>query len=123
MIFPKSTSLALIGLFTVSVESFVVSSPQSSLVQSGTAFQPKTSTCLRAEEDNETGTEEETASGDAAATDILNSPAFLKRKIDVLKSDIEKADEDIAAAQELAEAGKVEWGPQLEDLQREVSSM
>ena len=47
--------------------------------------------------------------------------AFFTRKIDVLKSDIAKAEEDIEAATALAEAGKAEWAPQLEDLQREVS--
>ena len=51
---------------------------------------------------------------------ILNSPAFLQRKLEVLKSDIAKVEEEIAVAQEQLEAGKAEWGPQLEDLQKEV---
>jgi outer membrane murein-binding lipoprotein Lpp len=54
--------------------------------------------------------------------DILNSPAFLKRKIDVLKSDIEAADEKIEAANKIYEANKAEWGPQLETLRKEVST-
>jgi len=57
----------------------------------------------------------------SAATDILNSPAFLKRKLDVLKSDLAKTETDLAAAKERLEAGKVEWGQQLEDLGKEVS--
>jgi hypothetical protein len=119
MIFPKPILFALLSLLTTAVDSFVVTSPSASAL-SATSFQPKTSTCLRAEEDNATGTEAEAADS-AAGTDILNSPAFLKRKVDVLKSDIENAEQDIVAAQELAEAGKAEWGPQLEALQLEVS--
>lgn len=53
-------------------------------------------------------------------TDILNSPAFLARKIDVLKSDIEKAEDELDELQELVAAGKAEWGDQLDDLQVEV---
>lgn len=115
MIVPKASLFALLGLVATVVESFVVTNP-SCMACSSTSFHPKASTCLHAEEGNDTGTE----AADSAGTDILNSPAFLKRKVDVLKSDIEKAEQDIAAAQELAEAGKAEWGPQLDDLQREV---
>jgi molecular chaperone GrpE len=74
------------------------------------------------------------ATGDAAATettavagaaadpnDILNSPAFLKRKLEVLESDIATAEEELAAATERKEVAKEEWGPQLEALQREVN--
>ena len=69
--------------------------------------------------------EEETAeeqAGDAAASpdDILNSPAFLQRKLEVLESDIATAEEDLAAATERKEVAKEEWGPQLEALEREV---
>ena len=81
-----------------------------------------------AEDDSETeaAPREEAAPAPAAAaaateTDILSSPAFLKRKIDVLKSDIAAIDKEMEEARERAEAGKAEWGPQLEDLKREVS--
>ena len=77
-----------------------------------------------AEEENETEAvpREEVAPAPAAAeTDILNSPAFLKRKLDVLKSDIAAIDQEIEEARIRADAGKAEWGPQLEDLKREVS--
>ena len=57
---------------------------------------------------------------EAAATDILNSPAFLERKLDVLKSDIAKVDEEIASAKDRLESGKAEWGGQLDELQTEV---
>jgi len=58
-----------------------------------------------------------------AADDILNSPAFLKRKIDVLKSDIEAVGEKIDAANAVYEENKAEWGPQIENLRKEVSSL
>ena len=115
MIFQKSIFLTLISLFAASVDSFVIGNPSLPC-----SFAAKASTCLRAEEENETETQGEEAA--AGADDILNSPAFLSRKIDVLKSDIAKAEEDIEAATALAEAGKAEWAPQLEDLQREVSN-
>jgi hypothetical protein len=95
-------------------------------------------TCLRMVDDGgdsagagETNTEQQqqqqqgetTAAAGAAVDDILNSPAFLKRKLDVLKSDIEKIETDLEDALERAEVAKEEWGPQLEDLQREVRSL
>jgi hypothetical protein len=55
--------------------------------------------------------------------DILNSPAFLKRKIEVLKSDIEATEKEAEEARALAEAGKAEWGPQLDALRAEVSRL
>lgn len=71
-------------------------------------------------------TEESPAQGEAeettnAADDILSSPAFLKRKLEVLETDIAKTEEDLVAATERKEVAKEEWGPQLEALQREVS--
>ena len=39
----------------------------------------------------------------------MNSPAFLKRKIDVLKSDLEAADAEIATLTAAVEEGKAEW--------------
>jgi chaperonin cofactor prefoldin len=57
---------------------------------------------------------------DGGVTDILNSPAFLKRKLEVLNSDLEKTQADLEAALERLEIAKEEWGPQLEDLKREV---
>lgn len=56
----------------------------------------------------------------SSTTDILNSPAFLKRKIDVLKSDIAAVEEKISEANTMYEANKAEWGPQLESLRKEV---
>ena len=124
----SKTLLVLVNLLAVSVDSFTICR-SSSLVQTPSlSFHP--STCLRAEEEKgETETEEAEASdeetvaaGDAgAATDILNSPAFLQRKLEVLKSDIEKVEQEIEEANKLVEEGKAEWGPQLDSLKTEVS--
>lgn len=84
------------------------------------------STCLHAEEGTGEEYQEpepkrgETKVGESAGTDILSSPAFLKRKVDVLKSDIEAADAEIEELTQAVEAGKAEWGEQLEKLQNEV---
>eukprot|EP00534_Pseudo-nitzschia_fraudulenta_P001385 CAMPEP_0201123566 /NCGR_PEP_ID=MMETSP0850-20130426/7684_1 /ASSEMBLY_ACC=CAM_ASM_000622 /TAXON_ID=183588 /ORGANISM="Pseudo-nitzschia fraudulenta, Strain WWA7" /LENGTH=210 /DNA_ID=CAMNT_0047390547 /DNA_START=232 /DNA_END=864 /DNA_ORIENTATION=+ len=69
------------------------------------------------EEDNDASPE------GADPNDILNSPAFLKRKLEVLESDIATAEEDLVAATERKEVAKEEWGPQLEALQREYTNI
>ena len=87
-------------------------------------------------EDGEDAADEAAASGDAAEgyipvdekepllqsegdSDILNSPAFLKRKVDVLNSDLAKIDAQINTANAQLEEGKAEWGPELDRLQTE----
>lgn len=64
-------------------------------------------------------TEEEDGASDGASTDILNSPAFLTRKLDVLKSDIVNVEEKLAERNQALEVGKAEWASQIEDLQTE----
>jgi molecular chaperone GrpE len=59
----------------------------------------------------------------ADVNDILSSPAFLKRKLEVLESDIAKAEEDTAEATERKEIAREEWGPQLEALEREYTNI
>lgn len=66
---------------------------------------------------------EEPKDGDTANTDILNSPGFLKRKIDVLKSDITETNEKITAAEELLKANELEWKSQIEYLEKEYKTM
>ena len=58
-----------------------------------------------------------------STSDILNSPAFLKRKIDVLKSDINKVESELEKVKNEAEAGRAEWGQQLDDLQMEYKQI
>jgi molecular chaperone GrpE len=86
------------------------------------------STCLRAAEDGtseaaQDKNEKGAATKAAAADDILNSPAFLKRKLDVLKSDIDKTEQDIADAKQRYDEGKAEWGDQFDELAREYQQI
>jgi len=70
------------------------------------------------------GESEETSTGEeGGATDILSSPAFLKRKIDVLKSDISQAEEEVAELTTAVDEGKAEWGDQLDKLRDEYSNI
>ena len=57
----------------------------------------------------------------SSETDILNSPAFLKRKLEVLKSDVASVEEKISNTNKIYEENKAEWGPQIDDLRKEVS--
>uniref|UniRef100_A0A7S4AM71 GrpE protein homolog n=1 Tax=Pseudo-nitzschia australis TaxID=44445 RepID=A0A7S4AM71_9STRA len=59
----------------------------------------------------------------ADVNDILSSPAFLKRKLEVLESDIATTEEELVAATERKEIAKEEWGPQIEALQREYTNI
>ena len=75
----------------------------------------------QSDEGSSTSEDAEPAAAAADQNDILNSPAFLKRKLEVLGSDIAAAEEELVAATERKEVAKEEWGPQLDALQREVS--
>ena len=55
--------------------------------------------------------------------DILNSPAFLKRKVEVLQSDIKAFEGDIEEANAEYLAGKEEWGTKFDMLIKEVSDV
>ena len=120
--------VALLVLGAIHTEAFSLSRP--SLVGHSTSWTPsvRSFTCLHAEESQESQEEGEASDNDdappapdgGAGDDILNSPAFLKRKIDVLKSDLEAADAEIATLTAAVEEGKAEWGDQLEKLQTEV---
>lgn len=74
-----------------------------------------------AEQPSEEPTPTAGAKPSSIGDDILNSSAFLKRKVEVLKSDIEKVNDKISEANKVYEANKAEWGPQLDDLRKEVS--
>lgn len=56
-------------------------------------------------------------------SDILNSPAFLTRKLEVLKSDIAAMEKEIEEAQAVYEAGKAEWGSKFDMLNKESAAM
>eukprot|EP00568_Trieres_chinensis_P004095 CAMPEP_0183295046 /NCGR_PEP_ID=MMETSP0160_2-20130417/3151_1 /TAXON_ID=2839 ORGANISM="Odontella Sinensis, Strain Grunow 1884" /NCGR_SAMPLE_ID=MMETSP0160_2 /ASSEMBLY_ACC=CAM_ASM_000250 /LENGTH=262 /DNA_ID=CAMNT_0025456463 /DNA_START=102 /DNA_END=890 /DNA_ORIENTATION=+ len=125
-------SLPLCALVASSVDAFGgVVARLPSIAASAAAFCPPAgprvpaATRLRAEtEESEAGgeaekTEEDHLLPDEGTSDILNSPAFLRRKADVLESDIASLQAEIDVANAALEAGKAEWGPKLDDLQRE----
>jgi len=102
----------------------------SSSSSSNNHFNNRRITSLFAEEDGEASSEEEIKSEEKveesssdSGTDILNSPAFLKRKLEVLQSDIEKIDAKMSSANDVYEANKAEWGPQLDDLRKEQANI
>lgn len=71
------------------------------------------------EDDGSTETAAEEASEEES--DILNSPAFLKRKVEVLQSDIGALEKEIEEANTVYLAGKEEWGSKFDMLVKEVS--
>jgi len=75
----------------------------------------------------ETSSNEEASAADEQAaadtTDILNSPAFLKRKVEVLQSDIAAIEKEIDEANTVYLAGKEEWGSKFDMINRESQAM
>jgi len=63
------------------------------------------------------------SSSSDAAGDILSSPAFLKRKLEVIKTDIAKSAEDIKTAQAALDEGRKEWGGKFADLSIERTNL
>jgi len=55
--------------------------------------------------------------------DILNSPAFLKRKVEVLKEDVKRLEMDIKDAKVKVEENKAEWSEKLERVDKEDTNM
>ena len=69
---------------------------------------------------------EDAAEGDVAekpVDDILSSPAFLKKKLEVLKEDIAKTESDIEVAKAEFEANKEAMGDKIEQLKLEFENM
>ena len=69
----------------------------------------------------ETGAAEDHLLASEEESDILNSPAFLKRKVEVLQSDIGALEKEIEEANAVYLAGKEEWGSKFDMLVKEVS--
>jgi hypothetical protein len=100
-----------------SADAYAFTSPVSVGASSRTAF--RSTTGLRAAEGAD---DMDKASGDGAS-DILSSPVFLKKKLDVIKSDLAKVDEKMTVEKTRLEEGKAEWGGQLDDLKKEVRAI
>eukprot|EP00816_Leptocylindrus_hargravesii_P001491 CAMPEP_0196821350 /NCGR_PEP_ID=MMETSP1362-20130617/78904_1 /TAXON_ID=163516 /ORGANISM="Leptocylindrus danicus, Strain CCMP1856" /LENGTH=229 /DNA_ID=CAMNT_0042200509 /DNA_START=33 /DNA_END=722 /DNA_ORIENTATION=+ len=73
--------------------------------------------------EGEEGTPPAADEGGADKDDILNSPIFLQRKLDVLKEDIEKCDGQAAKAKELLEENRAEMGEKIEKIKAEFNNM
>lgn len=121
--------LCSLGFLSLSSEAFAFTSRTCNLpTTSRLAFRPSTCLCSADTdaESKEPSNETEESSKETAekpkvdaGNDILNSPAFLKRKPEVLQSDIKKVEEDTEAAKTRLEEGRKEWGSQIEDLEKE----
>ena len=76
-------------------------------------------------EDNDetTATEADHSLPSEEQSDIMNSPAFLKRKAEVLQSDVAAIEKEIEEAQATYDANKEEWGAKFDTLNKEVSCM
>lgn len=51
--------------------------------------------------------------------DILSSPVFLRRKLEVVQKDLQVTTAEISQAKEQLEQAQQEWQPQLDELERE----
>lgn len=122
-----SLALSMLVLGATNTEAFAPSTSAFAVSGSSTATPfVRSLTYLCAEEEAQEGGDapaEPSPAADAAPVDILNSPDFLKRKIDVLKSDIQATELKIEALTATVEEGKAEWGPQLEKLQSESANV
>lgn len=56
-------------------------------------------------------------------SDILSSPTFLKRKVEVLQSDIAALEKEIEEANAVAAKGKEEWSAKFDMLNKEVRGL
>ena len=125
-------------------EAFNVARPSRSVCATRGTFGTRSATSsLRATEENATDEESANSGGGSespaqeksdsaiktktpkksATDDILNSPDFLKRKLEVLKSDVAQAKETLEQAQARLEAGKAEWGAQIDELAKEYKNI
>mmetsp|Transcript_4695 Transcript_4695/g.6968 ORF Transcript_4695/g.6968 Transcript_4695/m.6968 type:complete len:245 (-) Transcript_4695:167-901(-) len=122
MFVQKLALFAFLGI--ASVDAFSVGKPSASVAFVGC----RPSTCLFSENTEEgDSTTEETSEDhmlpDEGGSDILSSPAFLTRKLDVLKSDLAQAEEELVGVKQQIEEGKAEWGDQIDALLREYENM
>jgi molecular chaperone GrpE len=106
-------------LSALSLSQAFVAGPSSSIFHRQT-----TRTAIDMAEGSDADSNNEKAPAESSSTtDILNSPAFLRRKADVLKSDITQLQEKLAAAQKLMQDNQAEWKPQIDSLQTEFTAV
>mmetsp|Transcript_10513 Transcript_10513/g.17414 ORF Transcript_10513/g.17414 Transcript_10513/m.17414 type:complete len:253 (+) Transcript_10513:119-877(+) len=126
--------IALCSLLASAVDAFAPSSsnnaPLTSITFSGqSAPQPMRHSSPLYAEEGASSEDEAAAAADegektaADTSDILNSPAFLKRKVEVLQSDIAALEKEIEEANAVYLAGKAEWGPKFDMINKESQAM
>ena len=83
-----------------------------------------------AEADDSSSTDDDSSSETKASllpseeeSDILSSPTFLKRKVEVLQSDIAALEKEIEEATAVAAKGKEEWAAKFDMLTKEVRNV
>jgi len=129
MIMPRLALVSLlVSAMASSIDAFAFTANGGAVSFGATACRSvRASTCLWAKKGEDAKEEPESAEAvkpiTDSGTDIMNSPAFLKRKLDVLKSDIATQDELMEEAKKRLEEGKAEFGPQLEGLQKEYQNI
>jgi hypothetical protein len=112
------------GAVCSSIKCSIISSlPRRSWTLRSTAEGDDDSTAAEEGADETTKTSSEAAPTTSDATDILNSPAFLKRKVEVLQSDVAALEKELEEATALAASGKAEWGTKFDMLNKEVSTL
>mmetsp|Transcript_2717 Transcript_2717/g.3207 ORF Transcript_2717/g.3207 Transcript_2717/m.3207 type:complete len:267 (-) Transcript_2717:55-855(-) len=74
-------------------------------------------------ENDEVKEEKTTETSSSSTDDILNSPAFLKRKLEVLQKDVAQLDENISNVNGIYEENKAEWGSQIDALRNEYTTI
>lgn len=113
------SSVASIGAFLAPPSLHAAQSIASSWQSSQPLRNPSSPLHADASPDGEAAEENPSAPPSEDESDILNSPAFLKRKADVLQSDISALEKEIEEAKVVAEAGKEEWGFKFDTLNKE----
>jgi molecular chaperone GrpE len=58
---------------------------------------------------------------EAIETDILSSPVFLRRKLEVVQKELEVTNAELEEARGRLESAKEEWQPQLDELEKEYA--
>lgn len=73
--------------------------------------------------DNSELSTKENSSTVTASGDIMDSPAFLSRKVEILKSDIMELDLKLNETEKIYEKCKSEWGPRINGIEKEYNTI
>jgi hypothetical protein len=129
MLFSRSSFTAIVAAIALSsTDAFMVRLGPGAVAVSPFASISPTYTMLYSTNEDGAANDDESVNAKSqkpspgSDNDILNSPAFLTRKLDVLKSDLASLEEQLQAEEKRLEEGKAEWASQIDDLDKEVGS-